>query len=333
MRKVYGSVYGQYAIRILQMAPMDVDRLRAFVAVARARRFIRAARAMGVSQPSLSRRLQQLERDLGAKLVVRTPKGIVLTSAGERFLPHAERAIFSVDAGRTSIEELSGDPRGAVALGTQPTIGAYVLPAVLARFHARHPGIVVRLRESTTERVEERLAAGEIDLGLMNLPVRRLDLAVQKLWQEDYVLVVPATHRLAALGRAVALAEVANEPLIIASSATSSIAIPSTAALLAACDERGVQPKVVLDVDTMEAVRRTVEHGLGVSLLPRTMAQAADGRRLRIVEISRGGVRRHVALVHRGEAYLTAAAKALRALIVEMLARRKGSEAGKRRSG
>jgi DNA-binding transcriptional LysR family regulator len=304
---------------------MDVDRLRAFVAVARSGRFVRAAQVVGVSQPSLSRRVQQLEDDVGAKLVVRTPGGVVLTSAGERFLPHAERALASVDAGRTAIEELSSEPHGAVALGSQPTISAYVLPPVLARFHARYPDVVLRLREATTEQVEERIAAGEIDLGLMNLPVRRLELAAQKLWQEDYVLVVPAGNRLAAIGRAVALSEAATEPLIVIAG------IPSTAAMLAACDERGVQPRVVLEVDNMEAVRRMVERGLGVSLLPRTMAQAADVRRLRAVDIARGGLRRQVALVHRGEAYLTAAAKALRAIVVELLGRKRGADGGRRR--
>jgi DNA-binding transcriptional LysR family regulator len=304
---------------------VDVDRLRAFVAVARSRRFVRAARVLGVSQPSLSRRVQQLEHDLGAKLVVRTPAGVVLTSAGERFLPHAERALASVDAGRTAIDELSGQPRGTVTLGSQPTISAYVLPPVLARFHARHPSVVLRLREAPTEQLEERVAAGEIDLAIMNLPVRRVELAAQKLWQEDYVLVVPAGHRLASIGRAVALAEAAGEALVIIAG------IPSTAAMLAACDERGVQPRIVLEADNMEAVRRMVERGLGVSLLPRTMAQAADARRLRAVEIARGGVRRQVALVHRGEAYLTAASKALRAVVVEMLVRKRADAAARRR--
>ena len=304
---------------------MDVDRLRAFVAVARAGRFTRAASTLGVSQPSLSRRVQQLEQDVGAKLVVRTPAGVVLTSAGERFLPHAERALASVDAGRNAIDELSGDPRGAVTLGSQQTIHAYVLPPVLARFHARHPHVYLRLREAATEQVEERLAAGEFDLALMSLPVRRLELAAQKLWQEDYVLVVPPGHRLALLGRAVALSEAAEEPLVIIAG------IPTTAALFAACEERGVQPRVVAEADNLEAVRRMVERRMGVYLLPRTMAQGVDVRRLRSVDIARGGLRRQVALVHRGEAYLTAAAKALRTTIVEMLGRKKSPEATKTR--
>jgi LysR family transcriptional activator of glutamate synthase operon len=296
---------------------VDVDQLRAFVAVARAGRFTRAARRLGTTQPSLSRRVQQLEAQVGAKLVVRTPAGVVLTSAGERFLAHAERALASVDAGRTAIEELSGEPRGVVALGSQPTISAYVLPALLARFHQRAPDVLLRLREGLADQIEERLASGELDLALMNLPVRRLDLAAQKLWQEEYLLAVPAGHRLASVERAITLADAVGEPLVVVPGAT------STAALFAACEERGTRPHVVVDADNLEAVRRMVERGLGIALLPRTMAEAAHGSKLRAIQLARGGVRRQVALVHRGEAYLTAAARALRSAIVEGLATRR----------
>ncbi len=302
---------------------MDVDQLRAFVAVARAGRFTRAARQLGASQPNLSRRVQQLERELGAKLVVRTPTGVVLTSAGERFLGHAERAIASVEAGRTALQELAGQPRGAVALGSQPTIGAYALPEALARFHAEHPEVVLRLREGPAEEIEERLASGELDLGLLNLPVRRVDLSAQKLWQEDYLLAVPAGHRLAGSDRPIALGEAASEPLVVVAG------VPSTAALVAACEERGGRPRIVVEADNLEAVRRMVERGIGVALLPRIMAEAATSPRLRMLELARGGLRRQVALVHRGEAYLTAAARALRATIVAVLARRRERPSGR----
>lgn len=298
---------------------MDVDQLRAFVAVARARRFTRAARQLGTSQPNLSRRLQQLEREVAARLVVRTPAGVVLTSAGERFLSYAESAIAAVDAGRTALDELGGQPRGSVALGSQPTIGAYALPEALARFHAEQPGIVLRLREGLAENIEERLASGELDLGLLNLPVRRLDSATHKLWQEDYLLAVPAGHRLATSDRAIALGEAATEPLVVVDG------VPSTAALVAACEERGARPRIVVQADNLEAVRRMVERGVGIALLPRIMAEAAVSDRMRTVEIARGGLRRQVALVHRGEAYLTGAARALRATLIAVLARRRVS--------
>jgi DNA-binding transcriptional LysR family regulator len=88
---------------------------------------------------------------------------------------------------------------------------------------------------------------------------------------------------------------------------------------------RGARPRIVVEADNLEAVRRMVERGVGVALLPRIMAEAAVSERLRTVEVARGGVRRQVALVHRGEAYLTSAARALRSTLVSVLTARRAA--------
>jgi DNA-binding transcriptional LysR family regulator len=305
---------------------VDSDQLRAFVALAREKRFTEAAKRLATSQPTLSRRVQHLERELGARLVVRGPGGVVLTGAGARFLPQAENALASIDAGVIALDELASEPSGRVAIGAQHTVGAYVLPAVLAAFHERHAAVRLRIIEALPTELEERLAAGEIDLALLNLPVRRLDLTAQKLWQEDYVLAVPPQHRLASARRPIALVEAAEEALVVIPN------VPATAALEAACAERGKQPRIVIEVENLETARRMVERGVGVALLPRIVAQShaehphsdADRkRRFVAVEIGRGSFKRQVALVHRGETYLSAGARALRALLVERLAFRK----------
>src|SRR5580700_2861130 len=194
---------------------MDSDQLRAFVVLAREKRFTEAAKRLSTSQPTLSRRVQNLEQELGARLVVRGPGGIVLTGAGARFLPQAEHAIASIDAGVAALDELATEPSGLVAIGAQHTVGAYVLPAVLAAFHEENPAVRLRIVEGLPPELEERLAGGDIDLALLNLPVRRVDLTAQKLWQEDYVLAVPPQHRFATARRAIALTEAAEEPLIV----------------------------------------------------------------------------------------------------------------------
>jgi DNA-binding transcriptional LysR family regulator len=302
---------------------VDSDQLRAFVALAREKRFTEAAKRLSTSQPTLSRRVQQLERELGARLVVRGPGGIVLTGAGARFLPLAENALASIDAGVAALGELASEPSGRVTIGAQHTVGAYVLPAVLAAFHERHAAVRLRIVEGLPAELEERLAGGDIDLALLNLPVRRLDLTVQKLWQEDYVLAVPPHHRLASSRRTIALTEAAEEALIVIPN------VPATAALEAACAERGTEPRVVVEVENLETARRMVERGVGVALLPRivaqshAIAQASRKERFVAVEIGRGGFKRQVALVHRGETYLSAAARALRAMLVERLSVRK----------
>lgn len=298
---------------------MDRDQLRAFVALAREKRFTEAAKRLSTSQPTLSRRVQQLERELGARLVVRGPGGIVLTGAGARFLPQAENALASIDAGVAALDELASEPSGRVTIGAQHTVGAYVLPAVLAAFHERYPAVRLHIAEALPAELEERLAGGDIDLALLNLPVRRLDLTAQKLWQEDYVLAVPPHHRLASSRRTIALTEAAEEGLVVIPN------VPATAALEAACAERGIEPRIVVEVENLETARRMVERGVGVALLPRIVARSQSDRKERFVavEIARGGFRRQVALVHRGEAYLSAAARALRAMLVERLAVRK----------
>lgn len=299
---------------------MDVEQLRAFATLARERRFTAAARALGISQPSLSRRIQQLEREVGARLVVRSAKGVVPTSAGARFLGHAELALAAVDAAVRDVEDARGTPHGTLTLGMMPTVGAYALPDLLARFHAEHPAVMLRLREGLPDALEAGIADGSLDLAIMNLPVKRQELSAKKLWQEDYLLAVPSTHRLAARvahgarGAPIALRDVAGEPLVVIPG------VPSTAALFAACEERGVRPRVVVEVEGLEAVRRMVERGMGVALLPRLMTRDA-GRRVSFLEVSEGGLRRQVALVHRGAAYLTGAARALQQVIVRELRR------------
>lgn len=283
---------------------MDLTAIRAFAVLARQRRFTHAARTLGVTQPSLSRQIQRLERELGAKLCVRAPDGVVLTAAGERFFVHVERCLRELDAGRAELAQIAGEPTGAVTLGTLATVGAYVLPSVIAAFHRRYPAVRLRVREGFRDALEAGVARGEIDLAIVQMPARREELTSLKLWAEDYLLAVPPGHRLARSRRAVALTDVATEPFVVIPGGT------ALEALDAACRARGVQPVVALQTDNVESVRRMVDAGLGLALVPRIMA--ADRRLWRggLVRIE-GGVGRRVAIVHRGAGYLSAAARAL----------------------
>jgi LysR family transcriptional regulator, transcription activator of glutamate synthase operon len=295
---------------------MTTDQLKAFLRVAQEGRFTTAAKGLGLSQSGLSRQLQALETELGTRLLVRTPGGGVLTEAGERFLPHAQRALDALAAGTAELEQLSTTPQGPVSLGTLPSVGAYLLPDLVPPFLARHPDVRLKLSEAMAEALEEGVARGELDLAIITLPLRRLDLVAQKLWQEDLVLVVPRGHRFARLKRPVALTEAVDEPFVIIPG------MSGTRALEAACEARGVKPRVLIETDSPDAMRRLVERGLGVALLPALVARDPQARGFEIVELSKGGPRRQVALVHRGEDYLTAAARALKTFLVDTVRQR-----------
>jgi DNA-binding transcriptional LysR family regulator len=310
---------------------MELEHLRAFVTLARHKRFTEAARRLSVSQPTLSRQVQHLERDAGAKLVVRSPEGAVLTEAGARFLPHAERALGAVDAALTEVAELAGEPRGTVAIGTLATVGAYVLPEAIAAFHKRHPGVRLSIREGYRDELERLVLGGELDLAIIQLPVRHEDLSALELWREDYLLAVPRGHRLATTKKPIALASVAREPFVVIPGGT------ATAALEAASASRGARPEIALVTDNVESVRRMVEAGLGLALVPRIMAR--DPRwRVSLVPLAAPGVHRRIAIVHRGHGYLTVAARALRDRIAAVLPGEKRGPgvtrpAGRRASG
>lgn len=290
---------------------MNTEQLRAFIAVAEQGHLTDAAKRLGLAQPTLSRQLQALERELAVRLLVRTPRGMLLSDAGAHFLTHAREALEALRAGTTELDELSQNPRGTVALGTLPTVGAYLMPTLLQAFHKRHPAVRLRLAEGLPERLEDGVASGELDLAVLNLPVRRGELVAQKLWQEDLVLVVPRGHPLGQTRRPVALATIIKEPVVVIPGAAGALAIA------AACEERGVEPRITVETDNPESARRMVERGLGVALLPALMARE-KGRAVEVVEVA-GAPRRQVALVHRGERSLSAGARALKRLVVDRL--------------
>jgi DNA-binding transcriptional LysR family regulator len=292
---------------------MTSEQLAAFLTLAQEGRFIAAARRLGVSQSGLSRQLQSLERELGTRLLVRTPRGVVLTEAGHHYLVHAQRALDSIRRGASEIQEMAQTARGSVALGTLPTVGAYLLPDLIVRFHKKHPEVVMQLVEGIAEELEEGVAKGELDLAVLNLPVRRLDLVAQKLWSEDFVLAVPRGHKLAQAKGPVPLRAVLGEPLVVIPG------VVATRALEAVAEAAGERLHIVLETDSPEGMRRMVERGLGLALMPSLMARERTGRGFEVVEVGEGGVKRQVALLHRGEGYLSAAARALKSYLSENL--------------
>jgi LysR family transcriptional activator of glutamate synthase operon len=291
---------------------MNLDQLHAFVMLAERRTFTEAAHRLGLSQPTLSRQVQALEEELGAKLLVRTPRGVALTDSGARFLLRAREAVEVLRQGSEELHELASLPRGPVAIGVLPTVGAYALPEVLGAFVGQFKEVKLRLVEAHADGLEEKVAEGELDLIITTLPIRRVELVAQRLWSEPFQLVVPRGHKLARARKPVALSEVLGETMVL---------VPGSAAeavLRAACEERGLTLHVGLEVDHAESQRRMVERGVGVALLPAIMLRDHQAGLCEVVDV-RDGPKRTVALVHRGEGSLTYGARALKRFVLERL--------------
>ncbi len=177
-------------------AAPTIAQLRAFVAVGRMRHFGDAAAQLGISQPTLSQALSTLESNLGLQLVERSPRMVLVTPAGERLLPLAEAAVSAVDAVVDAAEPVRW-LAGPMSIGIIPTIAPYLLPAMLRTLRREAPDLQLSVREDQTWRLVESLRRGDLDIAVLALPVNEHGLVEIPVYDEDFVLAVPAKSPLA----------------------------------------------------------------------------------------------------------------------------------------
>ncbi|MFC0437241.1 LysR family transcriptional regulator [Kutzneria buriramensis] len=239
---------------------VDMDELRWFIRVAESRTVTEAAETLHLSQPALSRGLGRLERELGAPLFDRVGRVLRLNANGQALLDAARRAVSAVDGARRTIGELADPDRGTVTVAFLNTMGPLVVPTLLSDYRSRRPSVQFRLRQGGTERIEQYLLDGLVDLLLIS-PPRSPDIVWRPLLTEPLVLVVPVTHRLA--GRSsVRLAEVRDEPFVIFSKGFGMR--PTTERL---CREAGFSPRISCEGEDGATLRGLIGAGCGVGLI------------------------------------------------------------------
>ena len=175
---------------------MELTSLRQFVAIAKSGHMTRAAKSLGVTQPALSAMVKKLEAELGAELLHRTGRGIELTEAGRVFLEHAADSIRRAEAGAQAVREMVGLERGSIRVGGGATATTYLLPPVVRAVRARHPGLRFYVREAGSSAVAMAVINGELDLGIVTLPIPEnagAELSVAPLVEDELRLIVPRT--------------------------------------------------------------------------------------------------------------------------------------------
>ena len=146
---------------------MDIPRLEAFLEVARLGSMRSAARALHLGQPALSARIVALEDELGARVFERTKRGVRLTLAGRALVPHAERTMAAIEAGRSAVSQVEQGDDGELVIAAASAINASVMPELVARFRRYHPGVHLYVHTGSSERIIELVAFGSAQLGLL----------------------------------------------------------------------------------------------------------------------------------------------------------------------
>jgi DNA-binding transcriptional LysR family regulator len=287
---------------------MELRQLRYLVAIVDHGGFTAAADVLHVAQPALSQQMRRLEAEVGMPLLRRGSRGVTPTDAGALLLPRARRVLAETDAARAELDELQGLLRGRVVLGAMGSLGPVDLPGLLAAFHAQHPQVTLEVKEEPTVELVRLLGADEIDLAFATRqPALPPGVAEQVLAHEDLVLVVAPGHPLAGRRTPVRLGVLAQDPWIAFKGGTG-----LRQAMDAATAAAGVRPHVAFASNELDRVLALVARGLGVSVVPRSTADAAL-EAIAILDVT-PRLRREIVLLWREDRPHAPAAKALLAL-------------------
>lgn len=286
---------------------MQIGHLRCFLAVAERRHFTRAARDLGIAQPSVSAQVRRLETELGSELFHRMKGNLTLTAAGEALLPHARRILADIEAASMELREAGGLVRGRLALGATPSLAATLVPPVLARFHHAYPGVDLVLREAGSGDLVRALEEGALDVALVILPVRQEVLETEPLLREELVVALAASHPLAKR-RTLAVSDLRDVPLVMFREG-----YDLRSATEAACHAAGFTPTLAVEGGEMDGVLRLTAAGLGAAIVPSLVVE--PGGPLRAVRIAHGALTRTIGIAHRRDRRLSRAAQELVATI------------------
>jgi DNA-binding transcriptional LysR family regulator len=268
--------------------------LRTFHAVATQRSFTRAGRALDLSQPAVSAHVRALERYFGARLFEMRQRRVHLTVAGQALFTYTQRVFNLLDEAGRAVVATQRAERGLLRLGASPTIGVYLLPIMLAQFHAEHAEVQIDIFIGPTAEVIARVVGDHLPLGLVEAPVNHRDLVVERVGEDDLVLVAPKDHLLARL-RQVEPPELAEVPLLRREAGSGTRALVDTALLRA-----GVNPPTLMELGSPEALKQAVLAGVGLAWLPRlSVARELSSAQLAEVQVTGLSVRRVLSAVRR----------------------------------
>jgi LysR family hydrogen peroxide-inducible transcriptional activator len=252
---------------------MTLQELRYLVALADTKHFGRAAALCNVSQPTLSAQLKKLEESLGAPLVERTARRVMLTPVGADIVARARQIFDHVRDIRTLADGSKDGLSGPLRLGVIPTLAPYVLPYLVPYWRKAAPSLQPHLREEQTERLLAQLRDGTLDAGLLALPLDGDDLETQPWFDEPFVLAVPKGHPLAKKDE-VSPAVLGQEKLLLLEDGHC-----LRAQALEVCTRYGSHGRDDVQATSLETLRHMVAAGLGVTLLPKlaVVRGAGDG--------------------------------------------------------
>ncbi len=274
---------------------VDLFYLKTFVAVTRTRSFRVAAERNFVSQPAVSQHIRVLEKKLGAALFERRGRNVVLTPAGETFLPYAENILKQYEEAQTRVRELDNKFGGTIRIATIYSVGLYELQPVIKQFLKKYPEVNLRVEYHQNAAIYEMVSSRVIDFGFVAFPQKRSGVVTQTFAQDELVLAQSPQQR-AIPRKTIALKDLEGAKLIgfAAGTGTGKVIQHFFAA-------KKVRPDIRHEYDNIELIKSAVVLGLGCALVPRkTILRELNDKTLETVEVKGLSIKRPIGVLYPG---------------------------------
>ena len=291
---------------------MDFSELQVFLTVATERSFSRAASILDRTQPAVSQSIKRLEEELGERLFDRSSRGGQLTEAGIVLLDYARKLIQLRGEAEGAVREFQGLRRGRVLIGANEA-AVHVLLPVIERFRLTHPQAQVEVNRIAARRLGAEVMNRSLDFGVLTFQPRDRGLRSIPLGEDDLVMLTPPSHPLANR-RQITMEEFGRQTIIAHNDPS-----PSRERVLRLYEQRHASINILIALPSLDGIKRAIEMGLGVALLPRRCALAEIKRgQLCAVKVPRLGLIRDVCLIYRSSGEMTHVAEAFLETAKEM---------------
>ncbi len=293
---------------------MDFDQIETFLEVARLSSFSRAAERRFRTQPAISSQIRALEEEVGAKLLDRSGGKVALTGAGKVFQKYAEDALEQRRVMLVALAEMHRVPRGELVVSANEGTCLHILPEVFAEFKRQYPNVAVSVKRLEHNKILEAIIENSCDFGVVSMPVPDKRLTVVPIHRDELVVITPPHHPLSGQTRAT-VAEVVEYPLLLPKLGRTRDALETL------FHERKLKPRVSMELDSSELLKRFVAADVGIGFIPRSnVAEDLQANALAALTLADASIQRELALVFRKDKALSRAALAFIDIAVKLKA-------------
>jgi LysR family transcriptional regulator, low CO2-responsive transcriptional regulator len=291
---------------------MDFDQLETFLEVARHTSFSRAAEKRFRTQPAISSQIRSLEEEVGARLFDRSGGKVALTAAGKLFQQYAEQTLDARKTMLVTLAEMERIPRGEIVVGANEGTCLHILPEVFAEFKKLYPNVGVQISRLERAKIMESIIDNSVDFGVVSAPVDDRRLTVVNIHRDELVIIAPPGHSLSRLKQA-AIADVVPFPLLLPKIGRTRDALENL------FHERHLKPKISMELDSSELLKRFVAADVGIGFIARSnVMEDVKAGVLAAIAMADASIRRDLALVFRKDKALSRAALAFIEIAVKI---------------